>query len=120
VPQFMRLLPPVLAASCPVRIEDEAGKSPILHHLIDQRNALQTKFRGCVFGPADLPTTKVDWLEIRWPAPCSHVEHLTNLPVNRYVNLVEDRESSLAQSDVRNADSMTSPYERVVAAPQGE
>ena len=35
--------------------------------------------------------TKVDWLEIRWPAPSSRVERFTNLPVNRYITIVEGK-----------------------------
>jgi hypothetical protein len=33
--------------------------------------------------------TRLDWLEIKWPAPSDRVERLTDLPVNRYVTIVE-------------------------------
>jgi enediyne biosynthesis protein E4 len=33
--------------------------------------------------------TKVDWLEVRWPGPSNVVERFTDLPVDRYVTLVE-------------------------------
>ena len=33
--------------------------------------------------------TKIDWLEVRWPQPSGRVERFTDLPVDRYVSLVE-------------------------------
>ncbi len=33
--------------------------------------------------------TRVDWLEVKWPRPSSRVERFTDLPVDRYVALVE-------------------------------
>jgi hypothetical protein len=35
--------------------------------------------------------TKLDWLEIKWPAPSRKVERLTNVPVDRYVTIVEGK-----------------------------
>jgi predicted NUDIX family NTP pyrophosphohydrolase len=35
--------------------------------------------------------TKLDWLEIRWPQPSGRVERFTDVPVDRYVTLVEGR-----------------------------
>jgi hypothetical protein len=32
---------------------------------------------------------KIDWLEIQWPQPSGRVERLTELPVDRYVTIVE-------------------------------
>jgi hypothetical protein len=32
-----------------------------------------------------------DWVEIRWPAPSTRVERLTNVPVDRYSRVVEGR-----------------------------
>jgi len=32
---------------------------------------------------------KIDWLEIKWPRPSTSVERFTDLPVNRYVTIVE-------------------------------
>ena len=32
---------------------------------------------------------RIDWLEVRWPEPSGAVERFTNLPVNRYITLVE-------------------------------
>ncbi|MGH9517724.1 MAG: CRTAC1 family protein [Terriglobales bacterium] len=32
---------------------------------------------------------KLDWLEVQWPAPGGDVERLTNLPVDRYITIVE-------------------------------
>jgi hypothetical protein len=33
--------------------------------------------------------TKIDWLEIRWPQPSGVVSRFTNLPLNRYITIVE-------------------------------
>src|SRR3954470_6452484 len=33
--------------------------------------------------------TKVDWIEIKWPPPSGRVERLTDLPIDRYVTIVE-------------------------------
>src|SRR5216684_4561993 len=32
---------------------------------------------------------KLDWLEVRWPLPSGAVEHFTNLPIDRYITIVE-------------------------------
>lgn len=33
--------------------------------------------------------SKIDWLEVQWPQPSERVERFTNLPIDRYVTLVE-------------------------------
>ncbi|MGI8746308.1 MAG: CRTAC1 family protein [Bryobacteraceae bacterium] len=33
--------------------------------------------------------TKLDWVEIRWPAPSGKVQRLTNLPIDRYIIITE-------------------------------
>jgi hypothetical protein len=33
--------------------------------------------------------TKLDWLEVKWPQPSGKIERLTNLPLDRYVTIVE-------------------------------
>jgi hypothetical protein len=37
------------------------------------------------------PVAKLDWLEIRWPAPSGRVERITDLPIDTYVRIVEGR-----------------------------
>ena len=37
------------------------------------------------------PATKLDWVEIKWPPPSSRVERLTDLPIDRYVTIVEGK-----------------------------
>ena len=34
---------------------------------------------------------KLDWLEIKWPPPSGRVERFTDLPVDRYVTIVEGK-----------------------------
>jgi len=36
-------------------------------------------------------TAKIDELEIHWPAPSKQIDKLTNLPINRYVRIVEGK-----------------------------
>ena len=33
--------------------------------------------------------TKFDWLEIKWPLPGGAVERFTDLPIDRYITIVE-------------------------------
>jgi hypothetical protein len=33
--------------------------------------------------------SKIDWLEVKWPAPSNLMERLTDLPINRYITIVE-------------------------------
>jgi enediyne biosynthesis protein E4 len=35
---------------------------------------------------------KIDWLEVKWPLPSGKTERFTNLPVNRYVTIIEGQE----------------------------
>ena len=35
--------------------------------------------------------TKLDWLEIKWPPPSGRVERFTDVPVDRYVRIVEGK-----------------------------
>ena len=37
------------------------------------------------------PNSKIDWLELKWPKPSDRIERFTDLPVNRYVTIVEGR-----------------------------
>jgi hypothetical protein len=32
---------------------------------------------------------KIDWLEIKWPQPSGKTERFTNLPIDRYIAIVE-------------------------------
>ena len=33
--------------------------------------------------------TKIDWLEVKWPQPSGSSERLKNLPIDRYIKIVE-------------------------------
>jgi enediyne biosynthesis protein E4 len=35
--------------------------------------------------------TKADWVEIAWPAPSTRVERITDVPIDRYVTIVEGK-----------------------------
>jgi enediyne biosynthesis protein E4 len=37
------------------------------------------------------PAAKIDWLEIKWPLPSGRVERFTDLPIDRYIAIVEGR-----------------------------
>ena len=32
---------------------------------------------------------KFDWLEVKWPQPSGRVERFTDLPIDRYIRIVE-------------------------------
>jgi hypothetical protein len=34
---------------------------------------------------------KADWVEIKWPQPSGRVERVTDMPVDRYVTIVEGK-----------------------------
>ena len=34
---------------------------------------------------------KLDWLEVKWPAPSARVERIDDVPVDRYVRVVEGK-----------------------------
>jgi hypothetical protein len=33
--------------------------------------------------------TKIDWLEVKWPAPSKNVERFTDLPIDKYITITE-------------------------------
>jgi hypothetical protein len=33
--------------------------------------------------------TKIEWLEIKWPQPGGAIERITDLPIDRYITIVE-------------------------------
>ena len=35
--------------------------------------------------------TALDWLEIRWPKPSGRVERIKDVPIGRYLRIVEGR-----------------------------
>jgi predicted NUDIX family NTP pyrophosphohydrolase len=35
--------------------------------------------------------TKVDWIEIKWPPPSGRVEKFSEVPIDRYVTIVEGK-----------------------------
>ena len=35
------------------------------------------------------PRKKIDWIEVRWPQPGGEVERFTNMPIDRYITIVE-------------------------------
>ena len=39
------------------------------------------------------PRTKLDWVEIKWPGPSNAVQRFTDLPLDRYVSIVEGEPS---------------------------
>jgi hypothetical protein len=34
-------------------------------------------------------STRVDWLEVKWPEPSGATEKFTNLPIDTYITIVE-------------------------------
>ena len=60
-------------------------------------NRIRTKIGGGSFMASHDPRlvlglgsrTKVDWLEVKWPRPSTAVERFTDLPIDRYITIVE-------------------------------
>ncbi len=40
--------------------------------------------------------SKIDWIEVRWPKPSTVVQRYTDLPIDRYISLVESQENAPA------------------------
>jgi hypothetical protein len=38
------------------------------------------------------PRKKIDWLEVKWPKPSTRVDPLSDLPIDRYITIVEGEE----------------------------
>jgi hypothetical protein len=53
--------------------------------------------------------TKMDWLEVKWPLPSGAVERFTNLPVDRYITIVEGQGSGRDPSDLAGPGTLQSP-----------
>ncbi len=41
------------------------------------------------------PRTKFDWVEVKWPQPSGKVERFTDLPIDRYIKIVEGKGISI-------------------------
>ena len=57
----------------------------------DVRRELSVVARSARGPRASAAATKIDWLEIAWPQPSGRVERFTQLPVDRYVRVIEGR-----------------------------
>jgi hypothetical protein len=44
------------------------------------------------------PHPRIDWVEVKWPQPSGVVERFTNLPIDRYITLVEGTGEVLAKA----------------------
>jgi hypothetical protein len=64
-------------------------------------NVVRTRFKSAggsylsAHDPRDVlgigTTAKIDWIEIKWPQPSGRVERITDLPIDRYVTIVEGK-----------------------------
>jgi len=41
---------------------------------------------------------KIEWIEVKWPQPSGTIERFTNLPIDRYITLVEGSAKTVAKS----------------------
>jgi enediyne biosynthesis protein E4 len=44
------------------------------------------------------PHARIDWVEVQWPQPSGVVERFTNLPIDRYITLVEGTGDTVAKA----------------------
>jgi hypothetical protein len=42
--------------------------------------------------------TKIDWLEVKWPEPSGATEKFNDLPIDRYITIVEGEGIKAVQS----------------------
>ena len=57
----------------------------------DRTAAATCRRTTCARCSASGTATKIDWVEIKWPQPSGRVERLTDLPIDRYVTIVEGK-----------------------------
>ncbi len=48
-----------------------------------------TRIRACFALIRSKNTAKLDWLEIHWPQPSGKIERIAELPIDRYITIVE-------------------------------
>ena len=44
---------------------------------------------------------KIDWVEVKWPLPSGKIERFTELPIDRYITIVEGEAKSSVNADIR-------------------
>ena len=59
--------------------------------LQDRAAAATSRRTTCARCSASARAAKLDWLEIKWPQPSGRVERFTDLPIDRYVTIVEGK-----------------------------
>jgi hypothetical protein len=69
------------------RITYQAGELKRVQHKVGGGSYLSSHDPRVVLGLGK--RAKIDWLEIRWPQPSGKTEHFTDLPVDRYITIVE-------------------------------
>jgi hypothetical protein len=69
------------------RIAYQAGDLKRSHLKVGGGSYLSSHDSRIILGIGKQP--RLDWLEVKWPQPSGAVERFTNLPINRYVTVVE-------------------------------
>ena len=96
--QKQRRAPESLAGPQSDRQEIQSRRHRRKNHLAGRRpEAHRTKVGGGSYLSAHDPRVvlglgkreKIDWLEVKWPMPGGTTERFTNVPVDRYVTIVE-------------------------------
>jgi hypothetical protein len=69
------------------RITYQAGDLKRSHMKVSGGSYLSSHDPRMVLGVGTL--TKFDWLEVKWPKPSTRVDRFTDLPIDRYITLIE-------------------------------
>jgi hypothetical protein len=69
------------------RITYQAGDLKRVRMKIGGGSYLSSHDPRIVFGIGK--RTKIDWLEVKWPEPSGKTEKFTELPIDRYITIVE-------------------------------
>ena len=69
------------------RISYQAGDLKRRHMKVGGGSFLSSHDPRMVLGLGQ--RTKIDWLEVKWPQPSGVTERFTNLPIDRYITIVE-------------------------------
>ena len=69
------------------RITYQAGELKRSRMKVGGGSFLSSHDPRVILGTGQRP--KIDWVEVRWPEPSGAVERFTDLPIDRYVTLVE-------------------------------
>ena len=69
---------------------------PAISSAAERRSAAEAICRHTIraWCSASASATKIDWLEVKWPEPSGKTERFTELPIDKYITIVEGKASA--------------------------